>query len=262
MDFPWFSSAHITSSFSLGFVFFHRHSNKHPGNQSLIAANSPASDSPRMGFCCISQQPKGYSSGKTHEIIKKNKKRTELQWEKKLETNLNKNDICWCGVCSLNVANTSIIESFSKNVFSELHLDWGARSLPATLLPQLHAVRYKHIPPHILLKMKWTKTCMETWPSPVSVAVFLHCIVGEPCQKLNIEKINCRNNQQQKNRRSSNNPAKNQRILKISNTWTCSECQTISLAVPVSSIFRWLSTTRSSRKSHLDVEINNIHPTT
>lgn len=30
--------------------------------QSLIAANSQASDSP-LGFCCISQQPKGYSSG-------------------------------------------------------------------------------------------------------------------------------------------------------------------------------------------------------
>ena len=29
---------------------------------SLMAANSPASDSPRMGFCCISQHPKGYSS--------------------------------------------------------------------------------------------------------------------------------------------------------------------------------------------------------
>ena len=70
---------------------------------------------------------------------------------------------------------------------------WGTRSLSVTLLPQLQEVRYKHRPPPILLKMKWTKTCMETWPSRVPVAQFLHCIIGETCQKLNIEKINCRN---------------------------------------------------------------------
>ena len=42
-----------------------------------------------------------------------------------------------------------------------------------------------------------------------SVAEFLRGIIGETSQKLNIEKINCRNNQQLKTRRSSNNPAPN-----------------------------------------------------
>ena len=164
--FPWFSSAQITCSFSPNFLFFHRHSNKHPGNQSLIAANSPASDSPRIGFCCISQQPKGYSSGKNHEIIKKQESHAN-QVEK--WTN---NYIC-CGMCSLNVASiwNETLNSSPRMFFERLR--YSTRSLPVRLLPQLQEVRYKHIPAHSLLKMKWTKTCMETWPSRVPVAEFL-----------------------------------------------------------------------------------------